>query len=167
MLGVVRPALLVLVVLAGADCDRGVSSTSSAPEALGARELSVRVPAAIMIARGLDSVAVSVDPSSLAETRVTVAAGMMLGIEAECRVFPAGQSQPAGKRRGITSGVDFDVSHCTWSSTSDGVPVQGTKYVAEMHIVLFQTDVRAKPGWDPHAGRFEALWERALRQAEE
>ena len=54
-----------------------------------------------------------------------------------------------------------------WNATPDGIPAQGTRYVGEMRIVLFQTDVPPGRGWNPHAGRFEALWTQTLRQAEE
>jgi hypothetical protein len=45
------------------------------------------------------------------------------------------------------------------------------KYVAEVQLVLFETDVPAgrqtSNMWAPHAGKYEVLWTRTLRQAEE
>lgn len=158
-------ALVLACALACAACDRG--RPSDVVDASGPRELSVRVPGALMIARGIDTVSVSIDPVMLAQTTVVVDAGMVLGVETECFVFPAGRPRPANGRHGFTSGTDFDVGTSTWSSSTDGLPVQGTKYVAEMNIVLFQTDVRPGHNWDPRAGSFKALWTRTLRQAEE
>jgi hypothetical protein len=158
---------VLALVLVCAACDRGTSSPSSARDSSGPRELAVRVPGALMIARGIDSVSVSIDPTSLADTTVLADAGMVIGIETECFVFPMGQARPASGRHGLTSSANFDVGVSTWNANADGIPVQGTKYVAEMEIVLFQTDVPAGHKWDPHAGRFKALWTRTLRQAEE
>lgn len=127
----------------------------------------MRVPGALMIARGIDSVSVSIDPASLADTKVIADAGMVIGVETECFVFARGQSRPAAGKHALASSADFDLGISEWNSKSDGIPVQGTKYVAEMQIVLFQTDVRATHEWNPHVGRFKALWTRTLRQAEE
>ena len=129
--------------------------------------IKVRVPAALGIARALDTLSVSVDPSSLADTTVRVDGGMIVGVESETVVFPVGQPRPASGRHGFRSGADFTLGVDTWSASTDGIPVPGTKYVAEMRLVLFETDVPPQPRWNPHAGRFEALWTRTLKQAEE
>jgi hypothetical protein len=140
-------------------------------------ELPVRVPAALRIARALDSLSVGIDPASLALTQVPVDRGMTIGVERDVFVFPEGQARPAEGRRGVGSGPSFDAATDTWTTTDSGIPVPGTKYVAEVELVLFETDVR--PGqtqtrqtgqtgsWDPRAGRYKALWSRTLRQAEE
>jgi hypothetical protein len=41
------------------------------------------------------------------------------------------------------------------------------KYVAEVQLVLFETDVPPGHMWNPRAGHYHALWSRTLRQAEE
>ncbi len=120
-----------------------------------------------MVARAIDSVSVSIDPASLATTTVNVGEGMVIGVETECAVFPIGASRAAATRHGLAASTDLDVGTFTWNAREDGVPVQGTKYIAEMRIVLFQTDVPPGRAWNPHAGKFEALWTRTLRQAEE
>jgi hypothetical protein len=129
--------------------------------------MKVRVPAALSVARALDTLSVSVDPSSLADTTVTLDAGMILGVESETAVFPAGEPRPASGRHGLHSSADFTLGVDTWSASTEGLPVPGTKYVAEMRLVLFETDVPPQHEWDPHAGRFVALWTRTLQQAEE
>jgi hypothetical protein len=129
--------------------------------------MNVRVPAALSIARALDTLSLSIDRSSLADTTVTVDPGMIVGVESETVVFPVGQPRPASGRHGFQSGADFTLGVDTWSASTDGLPVPGTKYVAEMRLVLFETDVPPQHEWDPHAGRFEALWTRTLQQAEE
>jgi hypothetical protein len=129
----------------------------------------VRVPAALAITRALDTLSVAIDPDSLGVTEVTAHAGTVVGVEADVLVFRRGepQAKPILERHAVGPRADFDVGSSTWSTRQDGVPSQGAKYVVEMQLVLFETDVPKAPRWDPHAGHFMPLWTRTLRQAEE
>jgi hypothetical protein len=131
------------------------------------RQLSVRVPAALTLARALDTLTIAVDPASLAATQVAADPGMVLGVETDVVVYPQGGERPAHGRHGLSPGADFGGALHTWSTAKDGLPVPGVKYVAEAELVLFETDVPAGSAWDPHAGRFKVLFTRTLRQAEE
>jgi hypothetical protein len=127
----------------------------------------VRVPAGLRVARALDSLSVSIDPASLALTQVAPDDGMIIGVETDVAVFPEGQPRPGSGRRSLTSGADFEIGASTWNANQDGIPLRGIKYVAEMQLVLFETDVPPAHRWDPHAGKYVVLWTRTLRQAEE
>jgi hypothetical protein len=148
-------------------CTRPAPNATRGDDASGPRAQAVRVPAALSLSRGLDTLSVSIDPASLADTEVTVDPGMLLGVESDTMVFPVGQQPPEAGRRGYTSGTDFSLGTSTWSTRTDGIPVPGKRYVAEMRLVLFETDVPSQHEWDPHSGRYKALWTRTLRQAEE
>jgi hypothetical protein len=162
-------ALVACALLAWADagCGRHAASTAAAGEAGGPRELAVRVPAALRIARALDTLSVSIDTDSLGKTTVTVEPGRVLGVETQTYVFPVGQPRPAQGRHGFASGSGFEVGTATWSAATDGLPLRDVRYAVEMEIVLFETDVPPGHEWDPHAGAYRALWTRTLRQAEE
>jgi hypothetical protein len=162
-----RVAGVLLLSALGAGCSRHASTTSVAGDAGGTRQVAVRVPAALTLARALDTLTIAVDPGSLAATEVTADPGMVVGVETDVVVFAQGEERPAEGRHGLSSGTGFDVGTDTWSTAHDGIPVSGVKYVAEMHLVLFETDVPAGHLWDPHAGKYKALWTRTLRQAEE
>ncbi len=127
----------------------------------------MRVPAALRIARAIDGLSVSVDPATLAVTQVTTDAGTVIGVEREVFVFPEGRPRPAVGRSAVSPSADFTVSTDTWTRRQDGIPVPGTRYAVEGRFVLFETDVPAATGWNPHAGNYKALWSRTLRQAEE
>ena len=49
-------------------------------------------PGALMIARGLDTVSVSLDPSTLARTTVLADPGMVLGVKTDCVFFSVGMA---------------------------------------------------------------------------
>ena len=162
------------VITAVAACSRpeppGRGSPSSG--AAGPREIAVRVPAGLRLARSLEALTVSIDPAMLATTHVTAGAGMVVGVETDTVIRPLGGADPpsrfaAPRRHALGPGTDFEAGAATWTEVADGIPEAGTRYAAEMEIVLFETDVPPRPGWDPHAGRFRALWTRTLRQAEE
>jgi hypothetical protein len=120
-----------------------------------------------MIARAIDALSVAADPSSLAFTQITADAGMVIGVEREVFVFPEGQARPTLGRSAVVPSADFAVSTDIWTTRQDGIPVPGTRYAVEVRFVLFETDVPAANGWDPHVGNYKALWSRTLRQAEE
>jgi hypothetical protein len=155
------------MLVCSAACARTSGQAGVAADAGGPQTLSVRVPAALLVSRGLDSLSVSVDPASLAPTTIAVDAGMQLGVESHITIYPLGQPRPAQGRHGLSSGTEFDLGVDTWNAAQDGIPARGTRYVVDADIALFETDVAPGRGWDPHAGRFKTLWERSIHQAEE
>lgn len=127
----------------------------------------MRVPAALSVARALDTLTVTIDPETLGQTQLTTHAGTFLGIEADIAVFAQGRPEPLLQSHRVWSTTDFNECTASWSTARDGLPAQGTQYVVEMKLVLFATDAPPARAWTPHAGAFDALWTRTLRQAEE
>ncbi|MEO7111862.1 MAG: hypothetical protein ABI183_15575 [Polyangiaceae bacterium] len=119
------------------------------------------------IARGLDTLSVEIDPASRADTEIAVDPGMVLGVESSTKVLVPGRAQADHERHGFTSGPDIDVGTSTWRTMQDGIPQPDRRYIVEMTLVLFETDVAPDRHWDPHAGHFKALLTRTIRQAEE
>jgi hypothetical protein len=158
---------LVATLFSSVACSRQTLSTSPDADAPGPRELAVRVPAALRIARAIDALSVGIDSASLAFTQVTTDAGMVIGVEREVFVFPEGQARPVSGRSAVVPSADFAVSTDTWTTKQDGIPLPGTRYAVEVQFVLFETDVSPANGWNPHTGNYKALWSRTLRQAEE
>jgi hypothetical protein len=158
---------VALALLAAGGCHRAPSAASG--DESGPHRRTVRVPAGLLVARSLDTLSVSIDPASLAQTEVTVTPGMTLGVESRVALFPEGAPRPAGLEDRVTfsSGADFDPGTSTWSAARDGVPGPDRRYVAEMTVVLFETDVPPGRDWDPHGPHWRALWTRTLDQAEE
>jgi hypothetical protein len=158
---------VLVAALCSAGCSRQSLSTPSDANESGPRQLAVRVPAALSIARAINALSVAVDPASLALTQLTADAGMVIGVEREVFVFAEGQARPALGRRGLVQNTDFASSTDAWTTKQDGIPVPGTQYAVEMQFVLFETDVPYANGWNPRAGNYKVLWSRTLRQAEE
>jgi hypothetical protein len=166
---VVRAALLALSLPLLQGCGHTPASAAAGLDGAPPHKLVVRVPAAFSIERGLDALTVRVDPAALASTEIDADVGAAFGVESEIYAFARGQARPDQKRRGLVAGTDFERTRVTWTTEQDGIPRQGTKYVVEMSLVLFETDTAPAPAhaWDPHAGRYKVLWTRTLRQSEE
>jgi hypothetical protein len=159
--------LFALSLLAATACEqRGPSGTRVDPASAGQR--SMRVPAGLRLARSLDSLTVSFDPAAMATTTLSVDPGLVVGLETTSRVFPLGgtrPSQPGGTAR--SSPPSFDGNVAVYDTKTDGLPVPGTRYVAEVTVVLFETDVAPQREGSPRSDRYKVLWTRTLRQAEE
>jgi hypothetical protein len=158
---VLLPSLVALA------CSRPTGATAPVSDASAAGEVSVHVPAALTVARGIDTLSVAIDPASLGSMQVGTHAGTTLGVEANVSVFAQGRPEPILEHRCAATGADFAVCASAWSTRRDGVPLPGTTYAVEMRLVLFETNAPLGDEWDPHAGSFTPLWTRTLRQAEE
>ncbi len=167
--GAIGACVGALVLSAGCSRRENASPATQVTDASGLADLSVRVPGGLSVARAIDTLSVTVDPASFGEMQAKVRVGAVVGVETDVFVFRQGDDRAVLERRGLGRGADFGVSANTWSTARDGVPAPGTKYVVEEQLVLFATDVAPAAGatWDPHAGKFEALWRGTLRQAEE
>jgi hypothetical protein len=164
-----REIAALLLTLLPTACSRQTPSTSLPADASGLVALSVRVPAALAISHAIDTLSIAVDPASFGLTELTAHAGAVIGVEAHVSVFPRDQARAHSllERDTVGPGADFDVGGSSWSTSQDGVPTPGMRYVVEMQLVLFETDVPEAKPWNPHAGNFRPLWARTLRQAEE
>lgn len=156
---------LALALACAAGCDRHRAAPMGDAEA--GRTMVVQVPAALRIARGLDTLSVELDPDLLAKTTVHVDPGRTVGVAYTTRVYERGKKRLQSERHGYVSGRGFDLGTSIWHTATDGLPQRGKKYRVEMELVLFETDVKPGPHWNPHAGHFHVLLERTLRQAEE
>src|SRR5260370_13455464 len=108
-------------VLLCCGCDRRSPSTSLAREGSDS-QLSVRVPAALRIARAIDALSISIDPASLADTTVQAHRGMFVGVEAQFLVFPVGEARPAAGRRPQPSSAERRAGNATWVNKTDSGP---------------------------------------------
>ncbi len=158
--------LIALALAAAAGCGRRTAPVGT-DAAAAAREVVVRAPVALRVARGLDELSVELDPDARGTMTVKATPHSVLGVAYTTRVFERGGTQALGERRGTVPGAGFDLGAQVWRTGPDALPQRDKKYVVEMRVVLFETDVAPGPRWNPHAGRFRSLFERTLRQSEE
>lgn len=157
--------VLALACCAAAGCDR--HAAPALVDAGTSRAVEVRVPGALRVARGLDTLSVELDPEMLVKKSVRAQRKRTVGVAYTARVFERGQTKVQSERRGYVAGRGFDVGVLVWRSDRDLIPRSGKKYLVELHLVLFETDVPPGAHWSPRAGHFHVLLEKTLRQAEE
>lgn len=167
MLRTFRRASLCGAALALALCSTTCHRHPAPTARDGGRQLVVQVPAALRIARGLDTLSVQLDPDMLAKRTVRIEPHWSVGVAYTTRVFVRGTKRMVSERHGYVPLRDFDLGRSVWRTGKDGIPQRQSKYLVEMKLVLFETDVPPGPHWNPHAGHFRPLLSRTLQQAEE
>jgi hypothetical protein len=163
----VRLRSLVVALLVLPACEQRATPRTRV-EPAGAGQRSMRVPAGLRLARALDTLTVTFDPAAMATTEISVDPGLFVGLETTARVFPLGGTRPTqAGGTALSSPPSFDGTVAVYDGKTQGLPVPGTRYVAEVTVVLFETDVPPQHEWSPRSDRYEVLWTRTLRQAEE
>jgi len=128
--------------------------------------LLVHVPTKLKIERASDTLSVEIDKSSLEATNLMVGTNMMTGVENKIYVYREGESRPAIGGYGL-GGIDFNLGTSIWHITADRVPINPMskqKYVVEMDLTVFETDIPPQHMWSPPSKNYKVLWQRTLKQ---
>jgi hypothetical protein len=67
----------------------------------------------------------------------------------------------------LSGGLDFNLGVDYWHTKQDGIPVPGKKYVVEIDLTAFETDIPPQHDWEPHGKNYKVLWQRTLIQSVE
>jgi hypothetical protein len=126
--------------------------------------LLVHVPTRLKIERTNDTLSVTIDRSSVEATNLLVGSNMVTGVESKMYVYAEGETRPTNGALGLTGGLDFNLGISYWHTKTDGIPVAGKKYVVEMELAAFETDIPPQHFWEPHGKNYKVLWRRTLKQ---
>jgi hypothetical protein len=129
--------------------------------------ISVRFPTKLKIERTSDMLSETIDTNSFESTNPMVGTNMVTGVESKIYVYPEGESRPANGGLGLSSGLDFNLAVVYWHTKQDGIPVPGKKYVVEMDLAAFETDIPPQHMWSPYGKNYKILWQRTLKQTVE
>jgi hypothetical protein len=121
-----------------------------------------QVPTRLEVKRTANRISVSVDPNSLETIELGVGQKMVAGFKHETFVVSAGKRKQLGWGLGGTA--DIGTSHFT--RKLDGIPKPGEKYVIEITVVVFETDIPCQHMWSPGDGKYKELWKRTLKSEE-
>ncbi len=170
------PHLLVAIICAG--CRTPPQSTSP-PVALGfpivppisdadpsvRHPVTIGVPTKLTVERTPDTLSITVDRSSLEAAEITVGSRMVTGVRSQSFVYPLGESRrPHAIGSGLHGGVDFNLGTDFVHTKRGGIPAPGAKYVVEMDLAVFETDVPPQHFWSPESENYRVLLKRTLRQ---
>jgi hypothetical protein len=132
-----------------------------------ARGTVIHVPTRLTVTRGPDTVSVSVDRDALETTQIPLTPGLSAGVRSDLFVYREGATRSDHARRsGLCSALDFNLGTSIFNAGQDGLPIRGERYVVEMDVAVFETDVPPAHMWSPEGGsrRFRVLWQRTLRK---
>lgn len=127
--------------------------------------LTIQVPTKLKIERNGDTLEVSVDQTATESADIDVGLNMLLGVRDEYHWKFAGDTQPQGGSKGYVGGASDSVSFTLGTIRQKFIP--GKKYVIEVVVSVFETDLPPKFLWFPEAGHFKVLWSRTLTQTVE
>ena len=131
--------------------------------------LLVHVPTKLKIERTTDMLSVGIDNrNSLETTNLMVGTNMVTGIKSQLYVYPVGEARPvpANDRGygGLAGGLDFNLGTTFLHPKPDGIPLPGIKYVVEVDLTAFETDIPGGHFWQPYSKNYKVLWRRTLKQ---
>ena len=129
--------------------------------------ISIRVPTKLKIERMSDMLSETIDTNSFESTNLIVGTNMVTGVEGKIYVYPEGESRPANGGDSLSSGLDFNLGLRYWHTKQDGIPVPGKKYVVEIDLAIFETDIPPQHHWEPYGKNYRVLWRRTLKQTVE
>jgi hypothetical protein len=124
----------------------------------------VHVPSKLQIDRTADMLSVTIDTNGFESTNLTVGTNMVTGVESKVYVYPDGESRPVDGGEGLSGGWDFNLGTRFWHTKPDGIPLPGKKYVVEVELTAFETDIPPQHDWSPHGKNYKILWQRTLKQ---
>lgn len=127
--------------------------------------VSLTAPTRLVIQRLGGSLAVAADTNSFISTNLTVGTNMAIGTQYEWVIYPVGAPRPAHGDRGLAGSFRFVISPTPWPVATDQTSPPGKKYVVELALTAFETDIPPQHMWRPDAGsHYRVLWQRTLKQ---
>ena len=127
----------------------------------------IRVPTKLKIETASDTLSETIDTNSFESTNLMVGTNMVTGVEGKIYVYPKGESRPANGGDSLSSGLDFNLGVRYWHTKQDGIPLPGKKYVVEIDLAIFETDIPPQHDWEPNGKNYKVLWRRTLKQTVE
>jgi hypothetical protein len=134
------------------------------------------MPTRLSVQRAVGRLSVSYDLAALRNVKITVGKKMTIGVKDELRVYLKGDARPSRYRSVLEgsmnetepavplSDADLLKSTETLTSVRDGIPAVGKRYIVELDIILFETDVPAQHMWSfASSGNYRVLWEKKLK----
>lgn len=125
----------------------------------------VRTPTKLNIERSPDTLSVTIDTNGFDSTNFMVGANMITGVESKLLVYAEGERKPTNGGIGLEGGLTFNLGVSYWHAKTDNIPLPGKRYVVEMNLTAFETDIPAQHMWDPQGSKnYKVLWRRTLKQ---
>lgn len=122
------------------------------------------VPGRLRIERAPERISIKVDQDSLERPTLKVGENMVTGFNSTIRVLRDGEPI-LSDFRGITSGTRANLGTSIINRSLDNIPQPSEKYLVEMDVEIFETDIPPQHIWAPNGSdKYRVLWTRTLRQ---
>jgi len=133
----------------------------------------VPMPTRLSVERESDRLSVGFDLASARKINITVGKKMSIGVKYEMRVYATGDPRPQSPGRVGYAGISEPIATSepgflngkTFLNSVDrgGIPAPGKRYVVEVDVNIFETDIPAQHMWSPEGSKnYKVLWEKKL-----
>jgi|HubBroStandDraft_6_1064221.scaffolds.fasta_scaffold172490_1 hypothetical protein len=123
----------------------------------------VHVPSKLKIERTSDTLSVAIDTNSFEPTNLLAGLNMVVGYKTGLDIYPE-EKPPTSKSGNGSMGGEFYAAYI-WHRQQDGIPLPGKKYVVEVELEIFETDIPPQHMWSPGSSKnYRVLWQRTLKQ---
>jgi hypothetical protein len=126
--------------------------------------VQVQLPTGLKIERTADTLSIAISTNGLESTNLMVGSNMVTGVEDKIYVYPEGESRPANGGLGLSGGLDFNLGTLFWHTKPDGIPLAGKRYIVEIELTAFETDIPPQHMWMPRSKNFKVIWQGTLKE---
>ncbi|GAF87043.1 unnamed protein product, partial [marine sediment metagenome] len=109
-----------------------------------------------------DRISISFDTDSLEEIELEIGYKMVTGFRREIFVISDGEKASYGF--GLGTSASFGTRFL--SRQLHGIPMNKEKYVVEVRLTIFETDIPSQHMWNPKSDKYKELWTNTLRSSE-
>ena len=122
------------------------------------------VPTRLWTERTDERISIAVDMNSLERIELQVGANMVTGLKHRMFVYRDGQLLTSDYA-GLTGGATANIGTTFLNRSLDNIPQPGEKYLIEIRLEIFETDIPAQHMWHPEGSdKYKVLWTRTLTQ---
>jgi hypothetical protein len=140
-------------------------------------EVTLCLPERIRVERTETTLSISFVTAPLQQVAATVGKNTVLGMETDLRVYALGDRRPEHAGRiSLSSRVNlcnadekdgYENSREILNRSPEGIPELGKRYVVEIVVTVFETDIPAQHMWTPAASKkYKVLWSGTLKTVE-
>jgi hypothetical protein len=122
------------------------------------------VPTRLWTERTDERISIAVDMNSLERIELQVGENMVTGLKDRMFVYRDGQLLTSDYA-GLTGGTTANIGTTFLNRSLDNIPQPGEKYLIEIRLEIFETDIPAQHMWHPEGSdKYKVLWTRTLTQ---
>ncbi|CAN5654970.1 hypothetical protein BH09VER1_BH09VER1_55670 [soil metagenome] len=126
---------------------------------------SFLVPTKLKLGKSSGQATYALAPAPKEKISIKVGSGMVTGAEYKVYIYLEGEPRPEVENStGLCNDVDALSSWTGYCSGKTYGQFPGRKYVLEVVMSIFETDVPPRPEWEPYSKNYKELWTGSVKE---